>query len=151
VAFGERGCRYLEEVESWGVLSTGAGILARAQFYAGRLDAAESWAQRSRELGIAEDGYTQMLWRQAKALVLAQRGDGADAEQLLHEALALGRKTNSPVLLGEVYFDLGNAMATLGERAKARAAYADAIALFDAKENTTMAEQTRAKLAQLGA
>ena len=151
VAFGERGCRYLEEVESWGVLSTGAGILARAQFYAGRLDKAEAWAERSRELGIVEDGYTQMLWRQARALVLAQRGDGADAEQLLHEALALGRKTNSPVLLGEVYFDLGNAMATLGERAKARAAYADAIALFDAKENIAMAEQTRARLASVSA
>jgi tetratricopeptide (TPR) repeat protein len=133
------------------ILSTSAALLARAQFYAGHVDAAEHWADRANELGAAEDVMTQILWRQAKALVLAQRGEAAESARLLDEAVGLGESTHSPVLLADVYYDMGTALASLGQREKAGASFGVALDLYQPKENFVMAARTRARLAELGA
>jgi tetratricopeptide (TPR) repeat protein len=150
VAAGQEGCRLLEELGAVGMLSTTAGILARALFYAGDPDEAGRWADRARELGADDDTYTVMLAQQAKALVLAQRGEAAEAERLLRETIALGETTHSPVLLGDACFDLGTAMALAGERAKALSAFNEALALYERKENLVMAARTRRELERLG-
>ena len=46
------------------------------------------------ELGASDDATTQMLWRQARAKVLARRGEHAEAERLAREAVAIGEKTD---------------------------------------------------------
>jgi tetratricopeptide (TPR) repeat protein len=92
-----------------------------------------------------------MLSRQAKGLVLAQRGQAVEAERLLREAIALAASTHSPELLGDAYYDLGTSMTMLGEREKAVAAFKEAIALYEPKENLVMAERARRKLAELDA
>jgi len=150
VAAGQEGCRLLEELGAVGLLSTTSGILARARFYAADPDGAERWADRARELGADDDTYTVMLANQVKGLVLAQRGEAAEAERLLRETIALGETTHSPVLLGDAYFDLGTAMALAGERVKATEAFSRALTLFERKENLVMAERTRHELDRLG-
>ena len=53
--------------------------LARALYELNQLEDADSWAEHSAKLGGSDDVLTQMLWRQAKAKVLARRGEHADA------------------------------------------------------------------------
>ena len=102
VEFGEEGCTLLDELGERSMLSTAAGKLAQAQYAHDQLQEAESWARRSEELGASDDAYTQMLWRQVKAKVLARRGEHAEAERLAREAVAIGEKTDLLNAQGDV-------------------------------------------------
>src|SRR6266542_2845774 len=88
--FGAEGCRIWDELGERSLLSTAAGKLARALYALDRLDEAEDWARRAAELGASDDAFTQMLWRQARAKVLAQRSEHDEAERLGREAVAVG-------------------------------------------------------------
>ena len=69
VAAGETGCRIDEELgQSVGALDD-RGSLARVYCELGQLDEAERWASRAAELGSSDDASTQMLWRDAQAMV----------------------------------------------------------------------------------
>ena len=93
VAAGEESCRMREELGRWAELSTTAAGLALAYIELDRLGDAERWTARAAELGAAEDATTQMLWRQARARVLARRGDYEQAERLASEAVEIGEAT----------------------------------------------------------
>ena len=73
-AFAEEGCRLLQEAGDRSWLSTVVGRLGLALYELDRLDDADAAAGRSAELGASDDAITQMLWRQARAKVLARRG-----------------------------------------------------------------------------
>lgn len=47
----------------------------------GRYDEAEPLAQLGREPGDEQDAVTQMIWRQAQALVCSHRGQYEEAER----------------------------------------------------------------------
>ena len=59
-------------------------MLAQALYALDRLEEADAWAGRAAELGASDDAFTQMLWRQVRAKVLAharraRRGGAARA------------------------------------------------------------------------
>ena len=72
----------LEQRGQLALLSTYAPKLGRSLCELGRYDEAEPLADLGRELGDERDYVTQMYWRQAKALVLAHRGEHGEAERL---------------------------------------------------------------------
>ena len=123
-------------------------MLAQAFDELGRLDEAEAWASRAAELGASDDVVTQMLWRQVKAKVAARRGEHAEAERLAREALAMGAETDLLNDVADAYADLGEVLALAGREDEAAAAFAEALARYERKENLVMAERTRARLAQ---
>jgi tetratricopeptide (TPR) repeat protein len=92
--YGEEGCRLLEQLGEKSLLSTAAAKLAQALFALGRVEDADRWASRAEKLGASDDAYTQMLWRQARARVLAHRGEYSEAERLAHGAVAIGQDTD---------------------------------------------------------
>ncbi|HEY5519337.1 MAG TPA: adenylate/guanylate cyclase domain-containing protein [Candidatus Limnocylindrales bacterium] len=151
VAAGEKGVALLEESGNTSIASTGAGILARAQFYAGHPDMAMHWAGRAEELGDPEDVYTHLMLWQVMGLVLAQHGEAEEAEGWLLKAVASAESTHSPTLLGDAYLDMGTSYQMLGKREDAASAYRHALAQYEAKENVVMAERTRRKIAELDA
>ena len=55
--------------------STQAGDLAVILCAMGRFDEAETFADISERAAAAEDVYSQILWRRARALIAAYRGD----------------------------------------------------------------------------
>ena len=140
--------RLYDEFGERGFASTAAGRLGQALYELGRLDEAETWAGRAAELGASDDAWTQMLWRQVKAKVLARRAEHAEAERLAREALAIGEETDLLNSVADAYGDLGEVLALAGRADEAAAASAEALARYECKENLVMAERTRARLAQ---
>ena len=151
VAAGEESCRMREELGRWAELSTTAAGLALAYIELDRLGDAERWTARAAELGAAEDATTQMLWRQARARVLARRGDYEQAERLASEAVEIGEATEDLNSKAEVRADLGEVLALAGRPKDAAVASEEALARFEAKENVVRAQQMRERLTELRA
>ena len=143
---GEESARILEAGGDQSVLSTVAGKLARAMYADGRLKEAEAWADRSAELGASDDVMTQILWRQAKAMVLARRGEHAGAEQLARDAVRLADQTQSPNEQADAYSDLAEVLALEGRAQEAATSLREALSRYQSKENLAMAERTRGRL-----
>jgi len=98
----------LEKMGAKGARSTLAAYLADALCFQGRYDEAEHFTHLSEEIGAAEDVVTQIVWRSARARVLAHRGDAAEAETLGKRALELA--------LGTDFLDLqGSTLVALAE------------------------------------
>ena len=151
VAAGEESCRLREELGRSAELSTTAAGLALAYVALDRLHDAERWAARAAELGAAEDATTQMLWRQARARVLARRGEHEKAERLAREAVQIGETSEDLNAKAEARADLGDVLALAGRPEDAVVASEEALARFEAKENFARAKQMRERLAELRA
>jgi class 3 adenylate cyclase/tetratricopeptide (TPR) repeat protein len=148
-AFGREAMRIYNEIGERSFASTAAGILARALYRLGRLDEAEESARLADELGGSDDVFTQMLWRQVKAKLLARRGDHRGAQRLAREAVALGNATDLLNYTADAYADLGEGLELGGRTEEAAIALTEALGRYERKENLVMAERTRARLAEL--
>jgi class 3 adenylate cyclase/tetratricopeptide (TPR) repeat protein len=149
VALGEEGCRLLDELGEQGYLSTAAGKLARALYALDRLEEADASAGRAVELGASDDAFTQMLWRQAKAKVLARRGEHAEAERLAHEAVAVGEETDFLDAQGDAYADLAEVLLLAGKPDEAAAALDQALGRYERKGNLVSTQRAQTRLAEL--
>jgi tetratricopeptide (TPR) repeat protein len=150
VAAGEESCRMREELGRWAELSTTAGGLALVYAELGRLDDAERWAARAEELGAPEDAVTHMLWRQARARVLARRGELEEAEWLVRGAIEIGERTEDLNSRRRRARISARFLALAGRREEAAEAVEEALARFEAKENVVRSQQMRTRLAELG-
>ena len=97
-------CEGLEARGDRGHLSTYAPTRGRLLCMLGRHDEAEPLAHVGRELGDKKDASTQMVWRQAQALVHANRGEHADAESLAREAVEVAEGTDALNYQGDAYY-----------------------------------------------
>jgi class 3 adenylate cyclase/tetratricopeptide (TPR) repeat protein len=149
-AEGEESCRMREELGRWSELSTAAGGLALVYCELERLDDAERWAARAVELGTEEDAVTQMLWRQARARILARRGEYEEAERLARAAVEIGDTTEDLDAKAEARADLGDVQVLAGRPDEAAPVVEEALARFEAKENLVRSAHMRARLAELG-
>jgi len=149
VELGTEGCRLLEELGERGWLSTAAAQLGQALYALDRLDEAETWARRSRELGASDDLATQALWRQVEAKVLARRAHAEEAERLIREAVAIVDPTQHLDFRAGALVDLGTVLELVGKTEDARAALERALDLYERKGNVVMAMRTRATLEEL--
>jgi class 3 adenylate cyclase/tetratricopeptide (TPR) repeat protein len=151
VAAGEESCRLRAELGRWPEYSTVAATLAAAYCELGQLDDAEEWAARGAERGATDDAITQMLWRQARARVLARRGEHDEAERLAREAVDIAETTEDLGSKAESRADLGEVLALAGRPQEAAEALEEALARFEAKENLVMANRMRERLEVLRA
>jgi tetratricopeptide (TPR) repeat protein len=147
---GERGTAILIDSGQTGIGSSTAAILAKAHFAAGNPDKAAEWAHRATQLAASDDVLTGLIVLQVTGLLQAQRGEKDAAERTLANAVAVAETTHSPVMLADAKFDLGLAHQMLGDVDKARDAFGEALALYEAKEHLAMANRTRNSLAALG-
>lgn len=130
--------------------SSTAAYVGQAYCELGRHEEAIEWATRAANLDPGlDEGLTQMLWRQVRAKVLAQRGEHAEAEELAREAVALGDQTDFLDAQGDAYGDLAQVLALTGRSGDARVALEQALARYERKENLVMAKRVRARLAEL--
>ncbi|HEY6835602.1 MAG TPA: adenylate/guanylate cyclase domain-containing protein [Gaiellaceae bacterium] len=149
VEAGLEACRLDEKVGHLSELSTAAGGLADAYYALGDFVEAEHWAGRSAELGAADDATTQMLWREIKAKVLAQRGEIDEAERLAREAVAIGAETENPNSQADTLADLGEVLVLAGRSDEAAEAFERALERYERKENLVMADRVRDRLASV--
>jgi tetratricopeptide (TPR) repeat protein len=151
-AADRRLARAADDATEFGVtaaLSTVVADRARVLCALGRFEEAEPLAEQGRQLSAEDDAMTQVYWRQAAALVRANRGDHADAERLAREAVDLAWQTDSPLFQADALYDLGEILEAAGRHEEAAASLRDALAVYEAKGVIPLARRTRARLADL--
>jgi hypothetical protein len=91
-----------------------------------------------------------MLFRQARARVLARRGEHDAAIPLAREAVQIGERTDMLFARGNALADLAEVLELAGDTAGAGAALERALAEYERKGVPPAVEQARARLAALG-
>ncbi|HSS79776.1 MAG TPA: adenylate/guanylate cyclase domain-containing protein [Gaiellaceae bacterium] len=133
----------LERMGERGYLSSAAALLAHALAGLGRLDEAERFSQTSEDAAAADDAFSHVLWRSARAKIRARRGELAEAEALGREAVAVAERTDLLNTRGDTLADLGEVIALAGRPAEAAAAYEQAAEIFEQKGNRASLERVR--------
>jgi class 3 adenylate cyclase len=111
-----------------------------------RLDEAYAWTGRAEELGASDDAFTQLVWRQVRAKVLARRGQHAESERLAREAVAIGEGTEFVSGQGDANADLAEVLLLAGRVEEAAEALEVALARYERKGNVVMVERMRDRL-----
>jgi len=140
----------LEAGGETGPLSTVAAILAEVLFRRGLVDEAEEWSRRAEQHSSPEDVMCEAQWRAVRAKVLASRGAADDALRLSAEAVEHAGRSDDPPLMGDTLFARAETVQMVGRLDDARAAYADALAVYERKGVVPSIEQTKRALAELG-
>ena len=141
-------CAWLEDREQLGLLPTYLGLLSRELCELGRFEEAEARAHRARELA-GEDPIEGCVWRPALSLVHAHRGEHQAAERLIRDAVAGAEVTDSLVLQGDTFYDLGEVLEAAGRRDEATAAWQEALGRYERKAIIPLARRVRDRLASL--
>jgi tetratricopeptide (TPR) repeat protein len=142
-------CELLEQMGDKGLFSTQAARLAMSLYGQGRYEEAERYTELSEEAGASDDFATQAMWRQARAKVLAQRGEYEEAEILAREAVELGEPTDALDMRAEALRDLAEVLQHAGKSDEARQALDRALELFEQKGNIVSAARVNRALAEL--
>jgi class 3 adenylate cyclase/tetratricopeptide (TPR) repeat protein len=142
-------CIEMEKRGTTAVLSSYAPLLGRLVCVLGDPDEAEQLAQKGRELGDADDMWTQALWREAQALVHSARGEHDEAVRLVEEAVEWWSRTDSLLRQGEGYCDLAEVLEAAGRREEAIGAWRDALECFERKQVLPYVARIRERLAAL--
>jgi tetratricopeptide (TPR) repeat protein len=138
-------CDWLEERDQVGLLGTYVCLLARELCALGRFDEAEPLARRGRDLE-GDDPTGGHYWQQPEALVLAHRGEHAEAERLARVAVAGVEQTHGLNAQGDALWNLAEVLAAAGREEEAAAALADALERYERKGNIPLARQVRERL-----
>jgi tetratricopeptide (TPR) repeat protein len=131
-------------------LSTAAALLAHALYARGQYAEAEEFSRKSEEVAAADDVWSQVPWRSARAKALAQRGELDQAEALAREAVALAGRTEFVTMHGDALLDLGEVLRFAGRTDEAAEVAEHAARLFREKGNVVSAERADMFLAELG-
>jgi ATP/maltotriose-dependent transcriptional regulator MalT len=121
-------------------------MLAHAVLGLGRLDEAEQIALESQELAAGDDMEVDMLCFAARAKVLAQRGEFAEAVALGEQAVAAISEGEAPLMRTEALLELADVCTTAGEANRARAALEEARELALLKDMAAPRERIDAML-----
>jgi tetratricopeptide (TPR) repeat protein len=123
--------------------STAAGYVAAAYAELGRWDEAERYARITIDTAATSDAESQALGRRVLAVVLAHRGDFAEAERVARESVAIRDAGEYLDGAGHSYAALGEVLRLAGRDAEAAEAQRQALDRFERKGNLIMVERTR--------
>ena len=139
----------LGELGETGYRSTVATLLADALVRLDRLEEAEEVLAVAEGISTADDVDPQTRLRAVRGQILARRGDLAEAERLARDALLIVSRTDYLVLHGDTLLALADVLVAADRREEAAVALRGAVELFDRKEATAQAGQTRDRLRAL--
>jgi ATP/maltotriose-dependent transcriptional regulator MalT len=120
-------------------LSTVSALLAHAIYEQGRYEDADMFCSLAEEAGADDDITTQVLWRGAKAKVLAGRGELDEALRLARAAVALAEETDDINMRADALVDLAGVVEAAGDTAARDDALRRARELYVAKGNLVSA------------
>jgi predicted ATPase len=129
--------------------STLAGLLANALWTLGRNAEADEYSQVAEEIADADDNWSQVLWRSARAKLLVQAGRAEEAVTLAREAVSLAATSVDIEQYADVLVDLGEVLRRAGRDGEQEPHLREALALYVRKGDLVSAELIRARLAEL--
>lgn len=141
------GIEKLASVSDGRLLGTTGALLAQALVAQGRRDEAADMCRLAADRAGDDDIVSQVIWRGAKARLLAAAGHGAEAETCAREAVALVRVTDLLSHHGDAMLDLAEVLRTCSRADEARAAVAAALELYEQKGNVAGGARARSLLA----
>ena len=144
------GYEQFEQIGETEVRSTMAAMLAQVLHEQGRDDEAEQFALTSDELAAADDVYSQLLWRSALAKVRARRDAADEARELAQQAVTLAAATDSLSFHGWAVLDLARVEALLSGGAPPPELVAEAMELFERKQDAASLRRAAAQFAGAG-
>jgi tetratricopeptide (TPR) repeat protein len=133
----------LEQMGERGFLSTIAGFLAQAHYAREDYEEAERFSRASADAADDDDVLSQVLWRTARAKVLARRGEVAAAEALVREALELVEATDLLNAQGDALLDLAEVLRLAGRTREAATVAQEAATRYEQKENRVSLARAR--------
>ena len=143
-----RACDELESIGEGSVLSTTAGLLAQVLCEQGRLDEADRYVEVSASAALRDDVASQVLWRSARARIVASRGENDEAESLAREAVRLAAETDWLELHANALVHLSEVLRALG-RPGSEDCLREAITLYEKKGYAVSAARAKEQLAAL--
>jgi class 3 adenylate cyclase/tetratricopeptide (TPR) repeat protein len=147
LALAEREVRsdldFLAKAGSSYYLSTMTALLSRLVRDLGRDDEALQLSTDAEKAADEDDFDSQALWRAIRAPIIARAGDLLGAEALARTAVELVRRTEAPMMQADALAELAEVLKIAGRPDEARAAIAEAIALYGAKGNVVLEAQCR--------
>ena len=105
----------------------------------------------SESTAAADDVVSQVIWRGARAKLLARQGRVDEAEKLAREAVRLIAQTDQLTDHAATLLDLAEVLRLAGRPDAANAAVHEAIELYTRKGNTVSAGHARSLIASLAA
>jgi tetratricopeptide (TPR) repeat protein len=145
----KRGYAALDSMGERGQLATVAALLARAFLEQERLEEADYYAAVSEKTAAADDVFSQVLWRSARARLLARQGGSTGAEELAADALAMAEQTDSPTMRGDALRDLADVLSFARKPLEAAARLEEAVRLYESKGNVVSARHAHETLLRL--
>ncbi len=147
-----RGFDATAEMGEQGFHATVAASLARALVAQGKLDEADRFAAVSQKASAEDDVATQVMWRSARARVLAASGAAPAGEAMAREALRLVARTDDINMHADTLVDAAIVLtAHEGGHKEAGDMLDEAIDLFTRKGNAAAVAATRHHRAALSA
>ena len=124
---------YLHRMGERSYLPSAAAVLALAEAGLGHDSEALALAAESAAAAAPNDAFSQVLWRAARSLVLARRGESSVATELAQQAVDRAAATDSPVLRAEALLALADVLRQAGQNDRAAEAAREALALAETK------------------
>jgi class 3 adenylate cyclase/tetratricopeptide (TPR) repeat protein len=149
-----KGYEALEQMGGTGPLATVAAMLGRVLWRQQNYEEAEEFARICERVASRRQADTQAKWRSVRAVVLARRGKGEEAEEaerLAREALEFAERTDQPDTLAEAHADLAEVLGMTGRQAEAFNQFKQALTNYERKGNLAAAAQIRSQMAPLSA
>jgi tetratricopeptide (TPR) repeat protein len=140
----------LDELGEKAFAATTAAMLAHAVYEQGRYEEAAQFCRASRSAAADDDLPAQVEWRGVAAVLLAQRGQNAEAGTLAREAVELVAQTDFLRHHAAALLDLGDVLALGGESQETAAAFRAGLELYEQKGDTVMAGRARSRLDATG-
>jgi len=131
-----------------GYQATAAALVAHPIYAQGRLDEAEEFCRIAEEIGTEDDLATQVLWRSARAKVLAGRGEFQRAVAFAREAVGIAERTDDINMHADTLMDLGIVLAAAGALAERDDAARRAQELYIRKGNLVSASRAERLFAE---
>jgi class 3 adenylate cyclase/tetratricopeptide (TPR) repeat protein len=135
----------LKRTDGKGPLPIVAGMLARVLLELGHSDEPERLALECRTIAPEHHPEAQIVWRQVQAVVLARRGQTAEAEELVRNAIAISEQSEQLHSRAQSMADLGEVLWLAGRPDEAAEAIAQAQEVWERKGNRVSARRAQAQ------
>jgi predicted ATPase/class 3 adenylate cyclase len=138
-------CEYLLERNERALLSTSAGMLARALVEVDEVADAWAFTHVAEDAAAPDDRSAQIVYRTVRARLLAREGAHEEADRLSAEAVEIAAETDWLVDQGDAYMARGEVLRADGRLGEAACAMHEAVERYTRKGNAVSAQRARAE------
>jgi class 3 adenylate cyclase/predicted ATPase len=139
----------LEAVDERYIRSTIAGLLGHVLLELGRDADAEAFVTVASDLAGEDDVFSQVIWRSAKARLVARQGQPDDAVAQAREAVSMASEGAYIELEADARLHLAEVLAFAGRRDEEQQTLQEAAALYDQKGDVTMSRVANDRLTEI--